>query len=185
MGNGPSDAFLAVLLRAPTLFCHDGPRAPEAAQLSRRVQRVPSAGLTAGAGRQQGAFLTLFASSWSGLLSTTPCPAVPLIPLGGLCQSTGDGFSVRRGSGEAVVEGKVERSHQARGSPLLSALGSGFMVVALVYVSFKAALKIKYISFILKAALVPRVGCVAALGRSGQDLSPVTGSPTRKSLSLC
>lgn len=48
---------------------------------------------------------------------------------------------IRRGSGEAAVEGKAERSHQALVPYLLRALRSGFVVAALIYIWFKAALK--------------------------------------------
>lgn len=52
-------------------------------------------------------------------------------------------LKMRRGSGEAVVEGKMERRHQALVtewvSSLLRGLESGSMVAALIYIWFKAA----------------------------------------------
>lgn len=50
---------------------------------------------------------------------------------------------MRRGSGEAVVEGKMERRHQALVTEWVSSLPrgleSGSMVAALIYIWFKAA----------------------------------------------
>ena len=48
---------------------------------------------------------------------------------------------IRRCTGEAVVGGKAERSHQALVPYLLRALRSGFVATALIYVWFKAAFK--------------------------------------------
>lgn len=46
-------------------------------------------------------------------------------------------LKMRRGSGEAVEEGEMETGHRV-GLLSLRVLGSGFMVAALIYISFKA-----------------------------------------------
>lgn len=86
-------------------------------------------------------------------------------------------------------KGRWRRAAKHR-SPLLSALGSGFVVVALVYISFKVTLKTQYTSF--KATLVPRVsglcccsgevwaGSVSCsrLGREEEPLSVLASLPS-------
>lgn len=105
-------------------------------------------------------------------------------------------LKMRRGSDEAVVEGEMERRNQTLVtewvSSLLGVLGSGFVVAALIYICFKAALKkinnANPSYLILKPSMCPVIlDSVASQGRAVQDLSLVMDSFAccmRNSLSL-